>query len=63
MKNKYIFEADALLILIEYDNKPRIISLAEWYGDINVLSYGKSQESIMRLNSSQVSNELLGSIK
>jgi len=34
-----------------------------WYGDISLLSYGKSQESIMRLNSLEVANELLGSIK
>ncbi|MFW6281656.1 MAG: hypothetical protein ACOC1O_02525 [bacterium] len=34
-----------------------------WYDDINLLSYGKSQESIMRLISLEVANELLSSIK
>ncbi len=34
-----------------------------WYGDINFLSYGKAQESVMRLNSFEVANELLGSVK
>lgn len=34
-----------------------------WYGDINFLSYGKAQESVMRLNSLEVANELLGSVK
>jgi len=33
-----------------------------WYGNINLLSYGKSPGSIMRLNSLAISNELLGSI-
>ena len=30
-----------------------------WYGSINFLSYGSSQESIMRIESSNIANELL----
>ena len=33
-----------------------------WYGSINLLSYGNAQESIMRLESANISNELLKSI-
>ncbi|MCF6268720.1 MAG: DEAD/DEAH box helicase family protein [Melioribacteraceae bacterium] len=33
-----------------------------WYGSINLLSFGKSEESIMRLDSSNIANELLDSI-
>jgi len=30
-----------------------------WYGSINVLSYGSAEESVMRLESSNIANELL----
>ncbi|MFH2065619.1 MAG: phospholipase D-like domain-containing protein [Pseudomonadota bacterium] len=30
-----------------------------WYGSINFLSYGSSQESIMRIESSNIANELI----
>ncbi len=33
-----------------------------WYGSINLLSFGNSEESIMRLESSNIANELLQSI-
>jgi len=33
-----------------------------WYGSINLLSYGKSEESIMRINNVNIAAELLGSI-
>jgi superfamily II DNA or RNA helicase len=33
-----------------------------WYGSINLLSYGSAQESIMRLESSNIANELMKSI-
>ena len=32
-----------------------------WYGSINLLSYGSSQESIMRIESSNIANELIKS--
>jgi hypothetical protein len=34
-----------------------------WYGSINLLSYGKSEESIMRLENVNIAAELLGSIQ
>ncbi len=34
-----------------------------WYGSINLLSYGSSEESIMRLDNSNVASELLKSMK
>jgi phosphatidylserine/phosphatidylglycerophosphate/cardiolipin synthase-like enzyme len=33
-----------------------------WYGSINLLSYGSAQESIMRIESSNIANELIKSI-
>ncbi len=30
-----------------------------WYGSINLLSYGTAQESIMRIESSNIANELI----
>ena len=30
-----------------------------WYGSINLLSFGSAEESIMRLESSNIANELL----
>lgn len=32
-----------------------------WYGSINLLSFGKAEESIMRLHSSNIANELIKS--
>jgi len=34
-----------------------------WYGSINLLSYGSAQESLMRIESSHIANELLKSIE
>jgi hypothetical protein len=34
-----------------------------WYGSINLLSYGSAQESIMRIESSNIANELMKTIK
>ncbi len=34
-----------------------------WYGSINLLSFGNAEESIMRLESSNIANELIRSIK
>jgi len=34
-----------------------------WYGSINLLSYGNAEESIMRLESSGIANELIRSIE
>jgi superfamily II DNA or RNA helicase len=34
-----------------------------WYGSINLLSYGNSQESIMRIESSNIANELIRSME
>jgi hypothetical protein len=34
-----------------------------WYGNINLLSYGNAQESIMRIESSNIANELVKSIE
>lgn len=34
-----------------------------WYGSINLLSYGSAQESIMRIESSNIANELIKSIE
>ena len=34
-----------------------------WYGNINLLSFGSSEESIMRLESKYIASELLGTIK
>ena len=34
-----------------------------WYGSINLLSYGNAQESIMRIESSNIANELLKSVE
>lgn len=33
-----------------------------WYGSINLLSFGSSEESIMRLDSLNIANELIGTI-
>ena len=34
-----------------------------WYGSINLLSYGSAQESIMRIESANIANELVKSIE
>ncbi|MFO8084551.1 MAG: phospholipase D-like domain-containing protein, partial [Desulfobacterales bacterium] len=34
-----------------------------WYGSINLLSYGSAQESIMRIESSSIANELMKSMQ
>ena len=34
-----------------------------WYGSINLLSFGRAEESIMRLESASIADELLGSIQ
>jgi phosphatidylserine/phosphatidylglycerophosphate/cardiolipin synthase-like enzyme len=34
-----------------------------WYGSINLLSYGTAQESIMRIESANIANELIRSIE
>jgi len=34
-----------------------------WYGSINLLSYGSAQESIMRIDSTNIANELMKSIE
>ncbi len=34
-----------------------------WYGSINLLNYGSAQESIMRIESSNIANELIKSIE
>jgi phosphatidylserine/phosphatidylglycerophosphate/cardiolipin synthase-like enzyme len=34
-----------------------------WYGSINLLSYGSAQESIMRIESSNIANELVKSLE
>ncbi len=34
-----------------------------WYGSINLLSYGRAQESIMRIESSNIANELMKRIE
>ncbi|MDI6707011.1 MAG: phospholipase D-like domain-containing protein, partial [Bacillota bacterium] len=34
-----------------------------WYGSINLLSFGNSVESIMRLDSLNIANELIGTIE
>lgn len=34
-----------------------------WYGSINLLSFGSAEESIMRLESSNIANELIRSIR
>ena len=34
-----------------------------WYGSINLLSFGRSEESIMRLENPSIADELLGSIQ
>jgi phosphatidylserine/phosphatidylglycerophosphate/cardiolipin synthase-like enzyme len=34
-----------------------------WYGSINLLSYGNAQESIMRIESSNIANQLMKSIE
>jgi phosphatidylserine/phosphatidylglycerophosphate/cardiolipin synthase-like enzyme len=34
-----------------------------WYGSVNLLSYGKSEESIMRLDNVNIAAELLGSVQ
>jgi len=40
-----------------------IDSKITWYGSINLLSFGYSEESIMRLESSSIAYELADSIK
>ena len=35
----------------------------DWYGSINLLSYVNAQESIMRIESSNIANELIRSIE
>jgi phosphatidylserine/phosphatidylglycerophosphate/cardiolipin synthase-like enzyme len=34
-----------------------------WYGSINLLSYGSAQESIMRIESFNIANELMKSME
>ena len=34
-----------------------------WYGSINLLSFGSAEESIMRLDSANIANELIKSVE
>jgi hypothetical protein len=34
-----------------------------WYGSINLLSFGRAEESIMRLENSDIADQLLGTIQ
>ncbi|OGO78109.1 MAG: hypothetical protein A2Y23_07915 [Clostridiales bacterium GWB2_37_7] len=34
-----------------------------WYGSINLLSSGSSEESIMRMDSINIANELIGTVE
>ena len=34
-----------------------------WYGSINLLSFGSAEESVMRLDSINIANELIGTIE
>lgn len=34
-----------------------------WYGSINLLSFGSAEESIMRLESVNIANELIKSVE
>ncbi len=34
-----------------------------WYGSINLLSFGSAEESVMRLDSINIGNELIGTIE
>ena len=33
-----------------------------WYGSVNILSFGKSEESVMRLESSEIAGELIDTV-
>ena len=33
-----------------------------WYGSVNILSFGKSEESVMRLESPEIAGELIDTI-
>ena len=33
-----------------------------WYGSVNFLSFGKSEESVMRLESREIAGELIGTV-
>jgi phosphatidylserine/phosphatidylglycerophosphate/cardiolipin synthase-like enzyme len=34
-----------------------------WYGSINLLSFGRAEESVMRLENPSIADDLLGSIQ
>jgi hypothetical protein len=70
-KNPEFYRAQAMRMPTR--NKPRIISCAEetpeylclpsWYGSINLLSYGSAHESIMRLESPNIAQELVKDLR
>ncbi len=33
-----------------------------WYGSVNILSFGKAEESVMRLESSEIAGELIDTV-
>ena len=33
-----------------------------WYGSVNILSFGKSEESVMRMESSEIAGELIDTV-
>jgi hypothetical protein len=33
-----------------------------WYGSVNILSFGKSEESVMRLESREIAGELIDTV-
>jgi len=57
---KFIFNIDKCQACLKYAViDQRIV----WYGSINLLSFGRAEESIMRLNSSNIASELIRNIE
>ena len=59
------FEATKAIIIFKSNIHQKFAVIDQrivWYGSINLLSYGSSEESIMRLDSLNIANELIGTI-
>ena len=61
-----LLKSDAISIVFKSNIHQKFAIMDQkivWYGSINLLSYGNAQESIMRIESSNIANELIKSVE
>lgn len=67
LKNEVIYKLKSLKCIVFKSNIHQKFAVMDvrivWYGSINLLSFGSAEESIMRLESPNIANELIKSIE